>query len=114
MNHDCWYYVLEQFFSQEQKHNTLKLVCKLFYRIVQEQTQSHFNKIKSRIHFQDIQDDEKEGYKIYLKHFADINLTERQYAWVLPLQSFRKHEITCSSNFLVPFPSDTITFSLSN
>lgn len=50
MNYDCWYYVFKHFFNHREKHQRLKLVCKLFYRIVQGQSHIEFNRIKDKIY----------------------------------------------------------------
>lgn len=109
MNRDCWYYLIGNFISNREKHETLKLVCKSFYEIVERQTSLYYSRIKDRIYFHKI---EKQGYKIYHNHFPDIYLEDNQYAWVLsPIEVMQNYE-TKSDNLYSLWLGEEIVINL--
>ena len=108
MNTDCWYYIIEKFFNNYEKHCQLKLVCRLFYSIVDKQTRQFYKQIEGRICFQ-----KERGYEIYRNYFMDVDLGENQFGWIVPLKDILDKDITSSHNFYTVCLGHKITLSFS-
>ena len=106
MNRDCWYYIIDGFVTNYEKHYQLKLVCRLFYSIVEAQTREFYKQIRHKICFQ-----QPDGYEIYRNHFVDISLGQNQFAWVVSTNDILTQENLRSDDFSITYLGHRIIFS---
>lgn len=96
MNRDCWYYLLDQFFTIQERHRQLKLVSKLFYSIVCQQTLEHFKHLEGRLVFQET----VRQYEIFRNYFLDIDIKDNQRGWILSPKDIIENDRLISSNLI--------------
>ena len=111
LNKDCWYYLIDRFFSPKEKHQQLKLVCRLFYKIVSSQTRNDFERIKDQIYYllKEGEEDKEEKYKIYYNYLCTTGFHSNQCAWIISSDTIENDKIILPT-WKVLIPDIAITF----